>query len=403
MSETSPNPGNAALLDLVGLLYDAATDSSRWRYFLEAGARHFGAFSANFNHFDEECPDSSMSFLIGYEDLPIEQIGGAIRKLTNMRHQDPRLSYSMDHPSKPFHCRQVMTVETLHASQSYREVLKPHGVEYTLLVSMSDSPKRLTNLAFFRSSHDQVFSQREVDDMGLLVPHLRRALSIQNQLAVVDHRLLASYELLESLPTGIVITRQSGLVEYANAAARRILEQRDGIEIDAEGGVWLPKQNGTALLLGALRRVGETGIRDAIALGRPSGRPAFHCLLSRLSAKDGDTLPNLYAEPRVALFLSDPDQALETSEELLQRLFGLTWAEARLLERLVAGNSLTDAAILLGIKVSTVRTQLKAIFKKTGTSSQVDLLRTVLSSPIWMSCSEAIAGAEFMASQERSS
>ena len=397
MSE-APRSGNDSLLDLVGLLYDSAADSSRWRYFLEAGARYFGTFAANFIHFDEEYPDRSMAFLIGYGDLPIEQRGGALRKLTDLRHQDPRLSYGMDHPSKPFHCRQVMKAETLHASQSYREILKPHGVEYTLLVSMSDSPKQLTNLGFFRSDNDQAFSQREVDDLGLLVPHLRRALSIQDQLAGVDQRLQASYGLLESLPTGIIIARQSGLVEYTNAAARQILEQRDGIEIDVEGKVWLPKQNGTALLHSVLRRVGETGIRDAISLGRPSGLSAFHCLLSRLLTKDGDSLPNLFSEPRIALFLSDPDLALETSEELFQRLFGLTWAEARLLDRLMAGRSLTDAAIQLGIKVSTVRTQLKAIFKKTGTSSQQELARTVMSSPIWMASNEAISGAGLMTS-----
>lgn len=391
MSQATPSPANAPLLDLVGLLYDAATDPSRWRYFLEEAASYFGAFSANFVHYDEESPDRSLAFLTGYgEKLAIEQQGAAIRRLTDLRDHDPRLRYGLDHPSKPFHCRQIMTPETLHASQCYKEVLKPNGVEYTLLVTFANAQKSFTVLGFLRSSSDPSYSQLEVDDLGLLVPHLRRALSIQDRLACAELRLQVSYDLLESLSTGIIIARQSGSAEYTNAAARRILEQRDGIEIDAAGSVWLPKKNGAALLLGALRRVGESGIRDAISLGRPSGRKDFQCLLSRLQIRDDDSLPNLFAEPRVALFLFDPEQALETSEELLQRLFGLTWAESRLLDLLVAGKSPSDAAIVLGIKVSTVRTHLTAIFKKTGTASQSDLVRTVLSSPIWMACSATI-------------
>lgn len=373
-----------SLLDIVGLLYDAASEPARWRGFLEAGAQYFGAFSANFVHFDEAQPERSVAFLTGYGELPIEQRGRAIRKLTDLRDQDPRLSYSIDHPSKPFHCRQVLTAETLHASQSYREVLEPHGVEYTLMVSLSDTPDAFTALGFLRSRNEPPFKQSEVDDLGQLLPHLRRAISIQNQLAGVNQRLRASYQALESLPTGIIITRPNGSVEFANAAAREILGLCDGIEIDAAGVLFLPKQRHLAQLLDALLRVGETGIHDAHSIGRPSGRPAFHCVMSRLSESASDTLPNLFAEARVVLYLSDPEQALETSDELLQRIFGLTRAEARLVNRLVAGNSLSMSANEIGIQISTARSQLKAVFSKTGSTGQADLIRAVLSSPVWL-------------------
>ena len=389
--DRAPPPGNCptlSLLDIVGLLYDAASDPARWRGFLEAGAQYFGAFSANFVHFDEAQPERSVAFLTGYGELPIEQRGSAIRKLTDLRDQDPRLSYSIDHPSKPFHCRQVLTTETLHASQSYREVLEPHGVEYTLMVSLSDTPDAFTALGFLRSRNEPPFKQSEVDDLGQLLPHLRRAISIQNQLAGVNQRLRASYQVLESLRTGIVIARQNGLVEFANAAAREIIRLCDGIEIDAAGVLFLPKQKHLTQFLNALYQVGETGTHDALSIGRPSGRPAFHCVMSRLSENADDTLPNLFAEARVVLYLSNPEQALETSDELLQRLFGLTRAEARLADLLVAGKTLSEAASEIGIQISTARTQLKSTFTKTGTNGQVDLVRAVLTSPMWFTWRE---------------
>jgi DNA-binding CsgD family transcriptional regulator len=58
----------------------------------------------------------------------------------------------------------------------------------------------------------------------------------------------------------------------------------------------------------------------------------------------------------------------------LGQLFELTPAEVRLLEHLVDGVHLSDAATQLGLSVNTVRTQLKAIFRKTGQRTQGQLL-----------------------------
>jgi DNA-binding CsgD family transcriptional regulator len=58
----------------------------------------------------------------------------------------------------------------------------------------------------------------------------------------------------------------------------------------------------------------------------------------------------------------------------LQSLFGLSRAEQALCVRLMAGDTLDDAADHLGVKKETVRTQLRVIFAKTGTSRQSELM-----------------------------
>jgi DNA-binding CsgD family transcriptional regulator len=62
----------------------------------------------------------------------------------------------------------------------------------------------------------------------------------------------------------------------------------------------------------------------------------------------------------------------------LRNRFGLTPAEARLVLRLVAGDSLRSAAKALGIKYETVRTHLKSVFQKTRTRRQAELVILVL-------------------------
>ncbi|MBF0420130.1 MAG: helix-turn-helix transcriptional regulator [Magnetococcales bacterium] len=82
--------------------------------------------------------------------------------------------------------------------------------------------------------------------------------------------------------------------------------------------------------------------------------------------------------------MSDPLQPLEAPPELLQRLFGLTRREAALVEQLVMGRSLQEGADALGITEQTARTHLKAAFGKTQTQRQGDLVRLVLTSPVWI-------------------
>ena len=63
---------------------------------------------------------------------------------------------------------------------------------------------------------------------------------------------------------------------------------------------------------------------------------------------------------------------------LLKNRFGLTSAEARLVLRLVSGDSLRAAAKALGVQYETVRTHLKSIFQKTGTRRQAELVIVVV-------------------------
>jgi len=368
-----------ALLALIGLLYDTAAAPANWRKFLEAGAAYFGSFGANFIRFDPDRPEYSVGYLAGYGDVHLNLQMGALQRFVSLRYEDPRLRYGFEHPCKPFHCRQIVASEILHASRSYQEVLNPNSVEYSLLVTFNETPNGFTGLAFMRDREGKAFDDEDVEDLGRLVPHLRRSLSIQDRLATQDQRIQASYRVLDSFPTGVVILQNDGRVEYANPSAMAILAMKDGIGID-DGFLIFARQRDEQMFFAGLHR----GENSALHIDRPSGRTALRGLLSHLSAQAMNGLPNLLEEQRVVFYLSDPERSLETPDELLQRMFGLTRAEARLVERLVAGCSPAVAAMEMGLEISTVRSYLKSVFRKVGVDSQPALVRAILSSPAWM-------------------
>lgn len=74
-------------------------------------------------------------------------------------------------------------------------------------------------------------------------------------------------------------------------------------------------------------------------------------------------------------FICDPNRNTSSAKERLASLYRLTPAEAQLSALLMQGKSLHEAAVALRVKKDTVRKQLQAIFSKTHTSRQGDLIR----------------------------
>jgi DNA-binding CsgD family transcriptional regulator len=62
------------------------------------------------------------------------------------------------------------------------------------------------------------------------------------------------------------------------------------------------------------------------------------------------------------------------STQVVQGLFDLTPAEARVARGIAAGKTVDDLAYETGLAVGTVRQQLKSVFNKTGVSRQAELV-----------------------------
>lgn len=105
---------------------------------------------------------------------------------------------------------------------------------------------------------------------------------------------------------------------------------------------------------------------------RPSGRRVFAILVAplRVSPTHGESqLVNGY------ILVADLQTNPTLSMENLRALYALTPAEGRLAVRLAAGDELRTAATTLGVTYGTARTTLGAIFRKTHTRRQSDLIR----------------------------
>ncbi|MFM9835856.1 MAG: helix-turn-helix transcriptional regulator, partial [Methylophilaceae bacterium] len=81
------------------------------------------------------------------------------------------------------------------------------------------------------------------------------------------------------------------------------------------------------------------------------------------------------------LILHESGRIALPSQAQLKSLYGLTQAEARLALKLCEGSTPSECAKNMGVSISTIRSQLRALMEKTNSRRQAELLTKLLSSP----------------------
>ena len=193
----------------------------------------------------------------------------------------------------------------------------------------------------------------------------RRGASVGSHFHSWCEGLLEAFGLVGS---GAILFGPGGQVISANAAAGQLFGS--GINLVNGQLVAFDRASNVALqeMLQALRSQGTPRVGQRIAIARRGEPPLLaHAIpLDRLNL-DGSTAAGL-------VVLVDPQTRREPSEPLLQQVFNLTPAEARLALGLAKGLDLQEISELHGVGVGTLRVQLKSVFAKTHTKRQAQLV-----------------------------
>ena len=191
-------------------------------------------------------------------------------------------------------------------------------------------------------------------------------------------------EVLDSLSFGVLLIDAAFRVIALNRAAADIVGAGDGFGIDRGGRCRAGTSGQDATLARLIRKATETGdgkgtgSGGALALPRPSGLRPYAVLVAPLREGPFELGIN---RPAAVVFVSDPECRPQPPAEFLAQFYGLTPAEARLAEQLLAGASIKEAAEQLQVAERTARWTLGQVFTKTGTRRQSELIRLVLSGP----------------------
>jgi DNA-binding CsgD family transcriptional regulator len=143
------------------------------------------------------------------------------------------------------------------------------------------------------------------------------------------------------------------------------------------GGALTFRDAGAAAALAAAvgRRSADAPI--VLRIGRALGARPYGVVVTPCHRRILEAVPN--GQPTAVLYVFDPEARPTPSPAMLRRLFGLTTTETEVALRLTAGRTASQVAADLGTSLATVRTHLRQLFDKTGTSRQAALVSLLVS------------------------
>ena len=350
----------SSLSELVGLIYDAALDESRWQAFLDAFVQAIGAWCASVvpaagqgNHvtrfWSSNLPKRNISGpaaeqLINhwYRSLGNEQTEGAIRTIDG----SGRLGLLQDF------CYGLAGVF----------LLRPEGPSL---------------IAAGRRERDGPFGQSEAAVLSSLIPHLRRALLLKNEMLSLRAQLALITVYLDQQPYPFLLTDAQGRAVYANTAAAEIAALGDGLAITAGRRLLLSDGNQAEFLKALAELAADRGASIYwLEAQRPSRKPPYSVLI--MPAPDLPPTLAGFSKAVAALLIIDRETGPELDSGILRVLFALTPAEAQVTKKLGAGRSAEQIAEEMDVSLETVRTHIRRILSKTETGRQGELISLVL-------------------------
>jgi DNA-binding CsgD family transcriptional regulator len=164
-----------------------------------------------------------------------------------------------------------------------------------------------------------------------------------------------------------------------NAEASRLLETKAGIACAVDHTLRLACPSARAKLRNALSRLGgacTAPMPECLVIGK-SGESGVGSLVLHLCAIPPSVSQAMVRNGRIMGFLCELDRHSESEfgHHVLQSALNLTPMEATVVMSLREHNDPMRVVLHLGLAISTVRTHLKHVFCKTGTTRQSELLR----------------------------
>jgi DNA-binding CsgD family transcriptional regulator len=191
---------------------------------------------------------------------------------------------------------------------------------------------------------------------------------------------------LDEVGYGMLLVDAYGALRHMNHAARDQLDTEHPLQV-SEGRLLARDRAEAVLLKEALAAAAARGTRDMLLLGEGAARISMTVLPLGAEALEG--------APATLLLLGRRHVSDNLSVQFFARCRGLTPTETRVLELLCGGMQPVQIALLQGVRISTIRTQIGGIREKTGARSIRDVINMVsLLPPMVPSLRPGFAGAQ---------
>jgi DNA-binding CsgD family transcriptional regulator len=216
------------------------------------------------------------------------------------------------------------------------------------------------------------FSNEDLELARLLSPHIRRSVEISGMLGNQRVEAGTLKSALNALASGALILEPQGTIHFLNPPAQAELARGTLLRDSRNRLIGVtPEAVQVVARLSASTGGGSNRGHDGL-LKDAAGRALQASWVELDGSSEGLGSPTL-------LLLREPDAELTTPLSNAAAFYHLTTGETQMLAQVLNGHTLAGAAEILGVARSTVKSQLDAIYRKTNTHRQAELVRLVMS------------------------
>ncbi len=356
-----------SVLDLIGDIYESSINFDHWSVVIEKLAAFSRSKSAVLVIHDREM--KQLNYLHSYgiskpvlalQNSPLGRLDPGLKV---MRTQPPGKAmnmYRLDDREK--------VPPVVHALLSRLTDLYYFGG-----VNCFNDEHWHVGIGLHRTRHEGEFEPGMLELLEDLVPHFQRALRIQKEFTRLQLRQQMLQLELDRNVIGVVILGEEADPLYINPLAKRILEHHRAIKVCNNSLCAYKKDDDEQLqqaIRAALTSPDTPDQGQAIGLNHPEHATPLALLVV-------PTTPGHFAElsmvghPKVAVYLTDPEQPLPIAIDTLMNVYSLTEREAKVAIAIANGRDVSEIAEMHHVSVQTVRSQLKNIFSKTGVNRRL--------------------------------
>jgi DNA-binding CsgD family transcriptional regulator/PAS domain-containing protein len=355
-----------AFSDLIGRIYDCALDATSWPTVLGEITEALGGIMADLivSH-----PLERTQTVAAFHNWPEDMVALA---LTNAS-INPGLPLGLTAPLCQVFCStRDLDIEAFHHSLYWRTCYAGRGLYDYVVAPVTRTVTSFSTWGVIGSEAKGPFTDDDIKLARLLSPHIKRAVEISGVIGRQRVEAGTLRSALESLATPALIIEPDGAILFRNRAADAELAAREVLREHR----------------GRLVAVTPDALRLLASLASPISRKAQTGLDAFLTDATGRTLHVTWAVLEQAgeeigspilLLLREPEAALTTPLASAASLYRFTAAEIQVLGQILQGRALADVADILGLARSTVKTHLEAIYRKTQTNRQAELVSRIMS------------------------
>lgn len=379
------------LSEVIGLIYEGATDPSRWtKDILPAMAKYIEAPGVLLFSSLHTPQNGGYLFLHGIAQDHID--------LYTNKYQSEDI-WTITALQKNLYTEGNVAIadefiprEEVLTSKFYKEWISLDKNMGQLLASIVFGATSTTALpsvcSYVRGLHHPDFGEIERHRQQLLLPHISRSLGVMQRLRSAELAVATTLAALDRLSSGALLLDGAGRVGFANQMAQRMLEKDNGLrlrkpshsaglgELDADD-VSVSRAIGAAIGATLKRDPYDTPhFSKSVVVPHRSGLGNYTLQFSALGQQN--EFGGGQSGHAAIVFIADSAQKPVINPAALQNAYGLTAAEAKVAITMLEHVSAKEVANILGVSPNTVRSQTQSIYAKLGVDTRTRFVKVML-------------------------